>query len=155
MAKQKREAKPLGTIWRADDDLWAVFAAVQAELDPPSKGHRQRIDQRQALDGVIYYLRTGCQWEALPAEFGDDPSAHRTMQRWVAKGVLRRARGLLVAACDDLGAVGWAWPWPSFDCAMGKARHGGIKSDRARPTGGRAAPSGACGPTATAAPCPS
>jgi putative transposase len=136
------QAEPLGTIWRVDDGLWAEFAAVQAELDPPSKGHRPRIDQRKALDGVIYHLRTGCQWEALPAEFGDDSSVHRTMQRWVTKGVLRRVWGLLVEACDALGAVEWAWQ--SFDCAMGKARHGGIKSDRTRPTGRRTAPSAGC-----------
>jgi putative transposase len=142
MARRKKAAEPLGTIWRVDDDLWEVFADVQAELDPPSTRHRPRIDQRKALDGVIYQLRTGCQWQALPAEFGDDSSVHRTMQRWVERGVLQRVWGILVEACDDLAGVAWAWQ--SFDCAMGKARHGGIKSDRTQPTGGRTARSAAC-----------
>ena len=138
----KDEKHELETIWRASDELWEQVSAVLEELDPPANYGPDRIDQRKALDGVIYHLRTGCQWEALPAEFGDDSSVHRTMQRWVTKGVLRRVWGLLVEACDALGAVEWAWQ--SFDCAMGKARHGGIKSDRTQPTGRRTAPSAAC-----------
>ena len=142
MARKKKAVEPLPTIWRADDELWARVEPVLAELDPPHRGHRQRIDPRKALDGIIYHLRTGCQWSALPAAFGDDSSVHRTMQRWVARGVFDRVWGMLVAACDELGGVEWAWQ--SFDCVMNKARHGGIRSDRTRPTGRRTAPSGAC-----------
>ena len=142
MARKRKAAEPLGTIWRADDELWAVVAGVLAELDPPHRGHRQRIDQRAAFDGIIYHLRTGCQWAALPAEFGDDSSVHRTMQRWAARGVFDRLWGTLVEACGELGGVEWAWQ--SFDCVMTKARHGGTKSDRTRPTGRRTARSAAC-----------
>lgn len=142
MARKRKAAEPLGTIWRADDELWAVVAGVLAELDPPHRGHRQRIDQRAAFDGIIYHLRTGCQWAALPAEFGDDSSVHRTMQRWAARGVFDRIWATLVAACDDCDAVEWAWQ--SFDCVMTKARHGGTKSDRTQPTGPSAARSAAC-----------
>ena len=142
MAWKKKAAEPLGTIWRADDELWSRVEPVLAELDPPHRGHRPRIDQRKALDGVIYHLRTGCQWSALPAEFGDDSSVHRTMQRWAARGVFDRLWATLVEACDGLGAV--EWPWQSFDCVMNKARHGGIKSDRTQRTGRSAARSAAC-----------
>jgi putative transposase len=142
MARKAKAAEPLGTIWRADDELWSRVEPVLAELDPPHRGHRPRIDQRKALNGIIYHLRTGCQWSALPAEFGDDSSVHRTMQRWVARGVFDRVWGVLVEACDELAGVEWAWQ--SFDCVMNKARHGGARSERTRPTGPRTAPSAAC-----------
>ena len=45
------------------------------------------MNQRQALDGIIYRMRTGCQWNQLPQEFGDDAIIHRTMQRWEALGI--------------------------------------------------------------------
>ena len=51
MARKKKAVEPLGTIWRADDDLWAVVAGVLADLDPPHRGHRPRIDPRRAPDG--------------------------------------------------------------------------------------------------------
>jgi putative transposase len=142
MARKKKAAEPLGTVWRADDGLWSRVKPVLAELDPAHRGHRPRVDQRKALDGIIYHLRTGCQWSALPREFGDDSSVHRTMQRCAARGVFDRLWATLVEACDELGAV--EWPWQSFDCVMNKARHGGIKSGRTRPTGRRTARSAAC-----------
>jgi transposase len=141
MAKKRGRAAELGTIWRVPDGLWERAALVLDELDPPSDNGRPRIDQRAALDGIIYHLRTGCQWSALPAEFGDDASVHRTMQRWASKGVFELLWSLLVAACDDLGGVDFRWQ--SADCAMGKARQGGIRSARIPRTGPRTAASAA------------
>ena len=142
MARKKKAVEPLPTIWRVDDALWAQAEQVLAEFDPPAQFGPERIDQRKALDGVIYRMRSGVQWNRLPAEFGDDASVHRTFQRWVQRGVIGRLWALLVRGCAELAGVDWQWQ--SFDCATGKARHGGIKSDRTQPTGRSAAPSAAC-----------
>ena len=142
MARRKKQVEPLATIWRVDDALWAQVKKVLEEFDPPARFGPDRIDQRKALDGVIYRMRSGVQWNQLPREFGDDASVHRTFQRWVARGVIGRLWALLVRECEELGGV--QWQWQSFDCAMGKARHGGIRSDRTQPTGRRTAPSAAC-----------
>lgn len=142
MARRKKQAEPLATIWRVDDALWAQAEQVLAEFDPPARYGPDRIDQRKALDGVIYRMRSGVQWNYLPREFGDDASVHRTFQRWVERGVIGRLWALLVGACEELRGVDWRWQ--SFDCALGKARHGGIKSDRTQPTGRRTARSVAC-----------
>jgi transposase len=142
MARKKKAVEPLPTIWRVDDALWEQAEQVLAEFDPPAQFGPERIDQRKALDGVIYRMRSGVQWNRLPAEFGDDASVHRTFQRWVQRGVIGRLWALLVQGCAELAGVDWQWQ--SFDCATGKARHGGIKSDRTQPTGRSAAPSAAC-----------
>jgi putative transposase len=142
MARKKKEPKPLPTIWHASDELWAGVERVLAELDPPARYGPDRIDQRAAFDGVIFRMRGGLQWGQLPPIYGDDSSVHRTFQRWVARGVLHRLWGVLVKDCEELGGVDWQWQ--SADCATGKARHGGIKSDRTRPTGRSRGPSGAC-----------
>lgn len=126
MAKSKRVVEPLPTIWNCPDDLWQMIAGVLEEVDPPHQGHRSRVDQRKALDGMIYRLRSGCQWNALPKEFGDDSSVHRTQQRWAQRGVFDRIWGLLIKACAELGGVDWSWQ--SVDGAMGKARFGGMMS---------------------------
>jgi transposase len=142
MARKEKPVGPLPAIWRVDDVLWAKAEAVLAEFDPPARFGPARIDQRQALDGVIYRMRSGVQWDHLPAEFGDDASVHRTFQRWVKRGVVGRLWAVLVEGCAELGGVDWEGQ--SFDCAMGEARHGGARSDRTQPTGRRTAPSGAC-----------
>ena len=142
MARNKQVVAPLPTIWRVDDTLWAQVEQVLAELDPPARFGPGRIDQRKALDGVIYRMRSSIQWNQLPREFGDDASVHRTFQRWVKRGVIGRLWALLVNGCEALGGVNWTWQ--SFDCALGKARHGGIKLERTQPIGRRTAASAAC-----------
>ena len=112
----------LGTIWEVPDALWARIAPVLTELDPPRRGGKPRVDQRAAFNAVIYRLRTGCQWNRLPASFPSDSSVHRTLQRWVAKGVLDRVWA------DVAQAAGVAWAWQALDTSMGKARSGGTPS---------------------------
>src|SRR5881227_2922471 len=142
MARRKKRAEPLPTIWRVDDGLWAQAQKVLEEFDPPARFGPDRIDQRKALDGVIYRMRSGVQWNQLPREFGDDSSVHRTFKRWVKRGVIGRIWAVLVKGCEELGGVDWEWQ--SFDCAMGKARHGGIKLERTQRIGRRMAASVAC-----------
>ncbi len=130
----KRATRSLPTIWRCPDDLWEyLIAPTLLRLDPPKKTGRKRIDQRLALDGMIYQLRTGCQWNSLPREFGSDRSIHRTFQRWLRLGVLDEVWAILVDHCDALGDV--EWEWQAADGAMGKARVGG--SGRQKPHGSR------------------
>jgi transposase len=128
MARQKRKVEPLPTIWEASDELWNIIQSILDQKDPPTGIGRARIDLRAALNGIIYVMRTGCQWNHLPEEFGDDSSVHRTMQRWIAGGVFEEIWGVLIESCAELGGVNWEWQ--SADAAMGKARLGGIKSDR-------------------------
>jgi putative transposase len=126
MARPKRQVKPLATIWEVSNELWKIIEPILNKLDPPSWTGRDRIDQRAALNGIIYQMRSGCQWNSLPEKFGDDSSVHRTFQRWVGKGVLQALWARLVENCQELGGVDWQWQ--SADGAMGKARFGGIWS---------------------------
>jgi len=62
--------KPLPTIWNAPDLLWELIEKVLAVYDPPNNMGRKRCDARKSFDGIIFRLRTGCQWNQLPQEFG-------------------------------------------------------------------------------------
>ena len=78
MGRPKKEHPPLPTIWRVSDDLWAKVARVLAELDPPRPTGRPRVDPRAVFDAILFRLRSGCQWNQLPAEYPDDSTVHRT-----------------------------------------------------------------------------
>jgi putative transposase len=123
MGRKKHVVKVLPTIWEVDDDLWKTIETVVAELDPPAETGRRRVDPRTALNGIIYQMRSGCQWNQLPRHFGDDSSVHRQLQRWVKKGIFERVWAALLECCEELGGV--SWEWQSADGAMGKARFGG------------------------------
>jgi len=141
MARNKKTFQPLPTIWEVGDELWNIIQNILDELDPPARTGRPRTDQRKALNGIIHVMRSGCQWNQLPKQFGDDSSVHRTMQRWIGKDVFRRIWAVLVDNCRELGGVDWQWQ--GADAAMGKARFGGMMSARTPRIAANPAPSAA------------
>lgn len=130
------------TIWEVPDSLWPVLADILADFYPPARTGRPRADFRRILNGIIYRLRSGVQWNRLPAEFGSDSTVHRWFQRFVADGVFEHLWAVLVGACDDLGGVDWQWQ--SADTVLNKARFGGTLSAKTPRIVRNRAPSGAC-----------
>ena len=126
----KPDAMP--TIWRVSDELWAVVEPILAELDPPKATGHPRSDPRPILDAIIFRMRTGCQWNHLPRELGDDSTVHRFLQRWVKTGVFARIWEVVQDQCDDLGGVNWKWQ--AADCMLRKSRSGGTKWVTTPPT---------------------
>lgn len=78
------------------------------------------MDQRLAMDALIYRIRTGCQWNYLPAEFGWGMSVYRTFRRWEERGIFDILWALLLIECEELGGVNWQWQ--AADGCLGKAR---------------------------------
>ena len=86
-------------------------------------------------------MRTGCHWNRLPKELGDDSTIHRTFERWVELRVLQPVWSVLIKECEELGAV--EWEWQAAERAIGKARFEGVRSAPTRRTEVRRASSGA------------
>ena len=117
------EGKPLPNIWDVPDDPWERIEPVILELDPLRSKGRKRVDQRKMLEGTVFRTRSGCQWNHLPKELGDDSTIHRIFQPWVGSEALEGIWAVLIEQCQELGGVNWEWQ--SADCSMGKARLGG------------------------------
>ena len=43
---------------------------------------RPVVSYRKVLDGIVFVLRTGCQWKMLPKEYGSGSTCHRRFQQW-------------------------------------------------------------------------
>jgi putative transposase len=132
--RRKSKPKPLGTIWEVPDALWEKILLILLEFWPKKPTGRRTADWRAAFNGIIFRMRTGCQWEQLPRKFGPKSTVHYWFQRWCAGGVMERIWAVLVAECDELGGVDWQWQ--SADAMLGKARFGGEK-DGQEPHGSR------------------
>ena len=123
--KKKVVEVPLGTIWEMPDAAWERLEPILLERYPPKPVGRPRADWRKALNGIIFRMRSGCQWNHIPKIFGDDSTAHRWFQRWSADGVFEDLWAALLLECDELDGVDWAWQ--AADGCLGKARFGGKK----------------------------
>jgi transposase len=75
--------------WRIPDELWQRVEPLLPKYRRSRKGGRPRLKLRRILDGIFYVLRTGCQWKAVPAEFGSGSALHRYFQDWVKRGVFK------------------------------------------------------------------
>lgn len=120
MSKNSKKNEPLPAIWNVPDELWEKFAELIQAHDPAPKRGRPRIDPRKVFDGIIFRMRTGCQWNHLPKDFGNDASIHRTFQRWDTLGLFDKLWATLINACQDLDAVDWEWQ--AADGRLCKAR---------------------------------
>ena len=120
---RKRKEKTLGTIRRIPDDLWMEVQPLLPHEKRPGTNGRPVVPFRKVLDGMLYVLRTGCQWKALPAEYGSGSTCHRRFQEWVRKGVFQKLWVKLLERYDELRGI--RWEWQSLDSLTVKAPLGG------------------------------
>lgn len=111
--------------WRMPDEMWQRIEPLVPKWRRHPRGGRPWIDNRKIGDGIFYVLRTGCQWKAVPREFGSGSTLHRRFQQWVRRGVFRKLWQAGLMEYDALKGI--QWEWQSLDGAMTKAPLGGEK----------------------------
>lgn len=128
-------AKPL-----VSDELWEM---VQPLL-PPAKPRRfrypgrRRIDDRKALTGILFVLKSGIPWEMLPKEMecGSGMTCWRRLKEWHEAGVWQSLHELLLSRPQGANALDWSRA--CVDSASVRAVGGGGKTgpnptDRRKP----------------------
>ena len=120
--------------------LWSLIVAALPKEPPKPYGGRPRVSDRRILAGIVYRLKTGCQWEALPAEFGSGSTCHRRFSEWVRRGTFVKIWEVLLEFYDVKKGIDWKWT--SLDAAIIKAPKGGILQAPTRRTAPRAAARG-------------
>jgi transposase len=114
----------LDTIWHTPEDLWSLIAPLLGPEKPPGTPGRPAVPYRRIFDGILYVLRTGCQWSALPREvYAPQSTVWGRFKQWVEAGVFQQA-WLLVLVYYDL-EVGIDWKWQAMDGVITKAPLGG------------------------------
>jgi transposase len=110
------------------------------------------VDNRAALNGILYVLRTGIQWKRLPTElgFGSGVTCWRRVRDWQRAKVWARLHLLLL---DELGEQGQLdWTRVLVDTRSVPAKKGAGSSGRTPPTGANRAASSISWSTATGFP---
>src|SRR5438105_10787897 len=114
------------------DPVWErVKLCIPAAAPRKNRAGRPPIEDRVVMSGILYRLRTGCQWDALPSEFGSGSTCFRRFKRWQRAGVFRLLHLEMLLFYDE--QVGIDWAWASLDSAAVKAPKGGNSPDPTRP----------------------
>lgn len=102
--------------WEVTDDFWkraeALIPARQRSEDKiylrKAGGERKPKDARLVFEGIMYVLRTGCQWKALPDErFGSASTIHARFLGWGRAGFSEALWPAGLAEYDDLEGIVW------------------------------------------------
>ena len=124
-------AKPL-----VDDELWDMLEPILPEAKPRRFRYpgRKPMDNRRALTGILFVLKTGIGWEDLPQEMGcgSGMTCWRRLRDWQAAGVWQHLHEVLLAKLH--GANQLDWSRAVVDSASLRALKGGTKPGRIRPT---------------------
>jgi len=55
---------------KINNELWQALQPLLPTVERSPKGGRARVDDRAALNGILFVLQTGIPWEDLPQELG-------------------------------------------------------------------------------------
>ncbi|WP_169200595.1 IS5 family transposase [Aromatoleum buckelii] len=114
--------------WVVTDAFWQrVEPLVPQRVPSPDKQYlrkpgagRPPKPARQVFEAIVYVLRTGCQWKALPKErFGSASAIHKRFLEWEEAGFFEAVWKAGLAEYDEMEGI--AWRWQSVDGAMMKA----------------------------------
>jgi transposase len=115
-----------GKFARMPEKMWRRLETLLPKYTTSSKGGRPRANLRDVANGIYYLLRTGCQWKALPPQFGSSSTVHRYFQEWSRLGVWKKFCKTCLRKYDQQRGI--AWRWQSLDGATTKSPLGGEKN---------------------------
>jgi len=95
-----------------DDGLWELIRP----LLPPPKARRWRypgrkpLDNRRALSGILFVLKSGIPWEMLPQEMGSGSgmTCWRRLREWQEAGGWQKLHELLLAKLREADQIDWS-----------------------------------------------
>lgn len=105
------------------DDLWKRIIKILPPEKAKPRGGRPAVPARQIMAGIIYRMKTGCQWRAIPDSFGSGQTIHRRFQQWVKAGIFPRIHKEILLYYNVKKPI--EWEWTSMDAAIVKAPKGG------------------------------
>jgi transposase len=114
------------------DELWSIVEPLLPAPKPRPKGGRRPLDNRAALTGIIFVLKSGIPWEMLPLEMGCGcgMTCWRRLRDWQAAGVWQRLHEVLLARLREADQINWSRA--SLDSASVPAKRGAPRPVRAR-----------------------
>lgn len=127
-----KKAKTRSRWWRIPDAVWERIEPLLPKRPKrdPSIGDRPPVPDRQAMNGISFVLRTGCQWNALN-ETGicSSSTAHLRFQQWRKTGVFEKLWASGLNEYDELKGIDWALAVDGWRDDEGAGEKNRAKSD--------------------------
>jgi transposase len=103
--EEHREKAERVSVRYPSDMTEAEWEQLAPLIPAARKGGRPRTtDMREALNGLLYLLRTGCQWRYLPKDFPPRSTIYNIFRQWQRDGDWDRIHhALMVKLREQMG----------------------------------------------------
>ena len=100
---------------RYPSDLTKDEWAYVDPLIPPARrgGNKRHVDVREVMNGIMYVLSTGCQWQAIPKDLPPRSTVHDYLDLCSYDGTLDRIHHALYVEWREQGEREASPPPPS------------------------------------------
>ncbi len=113
------------------DELWTEIESLFPVYEFSAKGGRPPIDNRTVFTCLMFVLKTGIPWEALPLELGaSERTVRRRLREWSKQGLWTRILHQLLGRLRAMGRLDLVEVL--IDGGLVKAPLGGQKPARIR-----------------------
>src|SRR5215204_2344315 len=114
------------------DELWELIEPLLPPEPPKPRGGRPRVEDRAALAGIIFVLKSGIPWEMLPRKMGcgSGSTCWRRLRDWQEAGVWAELHRVLLDLLGKADRIDWERA--SLDSASVPAKRGARRSERTR-----------------------
>jgi len=101
------------------DELWEKIEPILEPFKRTKPGGSKPLPFRKIMNGILYLLKTGCQWNMIPGCYGSKSTIHEHFQRWVNAGVFDKVFNDCLKEYDEYKGINWEWQ--SMDGALVQA----------------------------------
>ena len=107
--------------WEISDEFWALVEPLVPSSPRsddkeykrrPGGGAKPKYSNRVYFSAMVYILRTGIQWNALPREKFEglgSSALHDKFQKWQRAGFFQALWRRGLAEYDDMEGIAWQW----------------------------------------------
>lgn len=92
-------------IGQLPDHIWERIALLLPLARRKNRMGRPRMNDRAAMTAILYRLKTGCAWKALPRSLGAASTVYDRFQEWRAAGIFEKLLQIGVLEQDELDLV--------------------------------------------------
>jgi len=120
MPSRKRERQLL-------DALWERIAPQLPPKPAQPKGGRPFADDKACFEGIVYVLRNGIRWNAMPDCYPSSTTCWNRFALWTDLGIWPEIWTMVVAELQDAGKLDLSEL--AIDATFAEARKGGTASE--------------------------
>ena len=107
--------------WEISDQFWALVEPLLPQSPRTDNktyfrkeggGRKRKYSDRLYFSAIVYVLRTGIIWNALPREKFDglgSSALHAKFQQWAAMGLFHAIWRKGLAEYDEMAGIAWFW----------------------------------------------